>query len=209
AGEMANVPVMIDFGGHIPELSLEKLFMDELRPGDIFTHCYAHVNGRTSIVDESGKVRPFVWDAQKRGIVFDVGHGGGSFRFEQAVPASEQGFKPNSISTDLHTGSMNGAMKDMPNIMSKFLAMGMTVQEVIEASTWKPAQIINREELGNLSEGSGADIALFSLEEGSFGYLDIVNKKISGDRRFICELTIRDGKVVWDLNGLSGEPYDK
>lgn len=209
AGVLVDIPVMIDFGGHTPELSLEKLFMDELRPGDIFTHCYAHVNGRTSIVDEHGKVRPFVWEAQKKGIVFDVGHGGGSFRFEQAVPASKQGFKPNSISTDLHTGSMNGAMKDMPNIMSKFLAMGMTVEEVIEASTWKPAQIINREELGNLSEGSSADIAIFSLEEGSFGYLDIVNKKISGDKKLVCELTIRDGKVVWDLNGLSGESYVK
>ncbi len=87
AGELSKLPVMIDFGGHIPELSLEKLFMNELRPGDIFTHCFAHVRGRTSIVDESGKVRPFVWEAQKKGIVFDVGHGGGSFLFEQAMPA--------------------------------------------------------------------------------------------------------------------------
>ena len=92
-----------------------------MRPGDIFTHCFAHVRGRTAIVDDNGKVRPYVWDAQKNGIIFDVGHGGGSFLFEQAVPALEQGFLPNSISTDLHTGSMNGGMKDMLNVMSKFL----------------------------------------------------------------------------------------
>ncbi len=154
AGNMADMPVMIDFGGNRPHLSLERLLMDELRPGDIFTHCYANVGGRTAIVDENGKVRPYVWEAQKKGIVFDVGHGGGSFVFDQAMPAMEQGFLPNSISTDLHTGSMNGAMKNMMNVMSKLLNMGMPLNEVIETSTWDPAKYINHEELGHLSEGA-------------------------------------------------------
>ena len=113
AGNLADMPVMIDFGGNTPHLSLERLLLDELRPGDIFTHCFANVRGRTAIVDENGKVRPYVWEAQKKGIVFDLGHGGGSFVWDQAIPAMEQGFRPDVISTDLHTGSMNGGMKNM------------------------------------------------------------------------------------------------
>lgn len=203
AGVLADMPVMIDFGGHIPELSLERLFMEELRPGDIFTHCFAHVKGRTSIVDENGKVRSYVWAAQKRGIVFDVGHGGGSFVFEQAIPAMEQGFMPNSISTDLHTGSMNGGMKDMLNIMSKYLNMGMPLQEVVTLSTWNPALYIKHEELGHLSVGAVADITVLSLHKGDFGFGDTRGWKIQGTQKLECELTIRDGNVVWDLNGIS------
>ena len=203
AGELADIPVMIDFGGHIPELSLEKLFMEELRPGDIFTHCFAHVRGRTSIVDENGKLRPYVWEAQKKGIVFDVGHGGGSFLFEQAIPAMDQGFMPNSISTDLHTGSMNGGMKDMLNIMSKYLNMGMPLQEVVTLSTWNPALYIKHEELGHLSKGAVADITVLSLHKGDFGFADTKGWKIRGTQKLECELTIREGKVVWDLNGIS------
>jgi dihydroorotase len=203
AGELVKMPVMIDFGGHIPELSLETLLLDKLRPGDIFTHCYAHVRGRTSVVDENGKVRPYVKESQEKGIVFDVGHGGGSFVFEQAIPAMEQGFAPNSISTDLHTGSMNAGMKNMVNIMSKFMNMGMSLQEVVECSTWKPAIYIQREELGQLSVGSVADIAVLDLLEGDFGFADTRGWKIQGNQKLECELTLREGKVVWDLNGIS------
>jgi len=207
AGVLANIPAMIDFGGSDPELSLENLFMEKLRPGDIFTHCYAHVNGRTPVVDDSGKLYNYILPAQERGIIFDVGHGGGSFRFDQAVPAIKQGLKPNSISTDLHTGSMNGGMKDMTNVMSKLLNLGMTLEEVVAASTWEPAKIINREELGHLSIGAVADISIFQIVEGDFGYVDVVNKKVNGDKKIICELTILGGNVVWDLNGLSSEQY--
>ncbi len=209
AGELVNMPVMIDFGGNMPELSLETLLLEKLRPGDIYTHCFAHVGGRIPVVDENGKVRPCVCEAQEKGIVFDVGHGGGSFLFEQAIPAMDQDFLPNSISTDLHTGSMNGGMKDMVNIMSKFMNMGMSLQQLVERSTWKPAFYIHREELGHLSEGAVADIALLSVKEGDFGFADTKGWKISGDKKLECELTLREGKVVWDLNGISMQEWKK
>ena len=209
AGEMANIPVMIDFGGSEPELPIETLFLEKLRPGDIFTHAYAHVNGRTPIVDENGKVRDYVFKAQQRGIIFDVGHGGGSFLFEQAVPAMQQGLKPNSISTDLHTGSMNGGMKSQINVMSKFLNMNMPLTEVIAASTWEPAKIIQREDLGHLSEGAVADVAILNLRKGEFGFIDVKRKKINGDKKLECELTLREGEVVWDLNGIASNPWNK
>ncbi|MFS4454777.1 amidohydrolase/deacetylase family metallohydrolase [Maribacter sp. 2304DJ31-5] len=209
AGELADIPVMIDFGGSDPELSIETLFMEKLRPGDIFTHAYAHVNGRMPIVDEKGKIRDFVFDAQKRGVIFDVGHGGGSFLFEQAIPAMKQGFKPNSISTDLHTGSMNGGMKDIINVMSKFINMDMPLDEVIASSTWHPAKIIKREDLGHLSEGAVADVAILNLRKGDFGFIDTKGKKMKGDQKLECELTIREGKVVWDLNGMASSLWNE
>lgn len=152
AGKLANVPVMIDFGGSNPTLSIQELFLNRLRPGDIFTHCFGQLKTREAIVDvASKKVKPFVWEAQKKGLIFDVGYGGISFAFSQAIPAIKEGFYPNTISTDIHTGSMNNAMKDMLNVMSKFLAMGMKLPSVINASTWAPAQAIKRPELGSLS----------------------------------------------------------
>ena len=209
AAALAKIPAMVDFGGNTPELSLESLLIDKFRPGDVFTHCYANVKGRTAVVDENGKVRPYVFDAQKKGIVFDVGHGGGSFLFAQAIPAIEQGFKPNSISTDLHTGSMNGGMKDMLNVMSKFLNMGMTLNEVINSSTWYPAKYINHEELGHLSVGAVADIAILNLKNGNFGFHDVKNWKINGNQKLECELTLRAGDIVWDLNGISMPEWEK
>lgn len=209
AGKLADIPVMIDFGGSQPELSLETLFMEKLRPGDIFTHAFAHVKGRIPLVNEQGKVEAFAFAAQKRGIVFDVGHGGGSFLFEQLVPAMKQGFKPNSISTDLHTGSMNGGMKDIVNIMSKFLNMDMPLNELISTVTWNPAQFIKRTDLGHLSVGAIADVTLLNIREGDFGFIDSEGKRMKGDKKLECELTIRAGKVVYDLNGLAANDWDK
>lgn len=208
AGELASVPVMVDFGEHHPPNSIEELFMKHMRPGDIFTHTYA--NGwedRETVVDSSGIVKPFIFTAQQRGINFDVGHGGGAFSWVQAVPAIRQHFWANTISTDLHTESMNTGMKDMSNVMSKFLAMGMPLYEVMLRSTWNPATIINRKELGNLSVGSTADVAVFSLRTGDFGFLDVSGKKIKGKQKLETELTMRSGKVVWDLNGLNAVMY--
>jgi dihydroorotase len=208
AGKLADMPTMIDFGGNNPELSLERLLITEMRPGDIFTHCFANVRGRTAIVDDGGKVRSYVWEAQKRGIIFDVGHGGGSFLFEQAIPALKQGFIPDAISTDLHTGSMNGGMKDMLNVMSKMLNLGMPLDEVIDRSTWAPAKIIKHEELGHLSQGAWADITLLRHKEGKFGYIDTKGFMIEGDQKLECELTILEGEVVWDLNGIASPKWE-
>ena len=209
AGNMADIPVMIDFGGSDPELSMESLLIEKLRPGDIFTHCYAQVKGRTPLVDENSKVRPYVFNAQQKGIIFDVGHGGGSFSFKQAVPATNQGFWPNSISTDLHTGSMNGGMKDLTNIMSKFLNMNMSLNEVIKSVTWSPAQYINRTDLGHLSVGAVADVSLLKLTEGNFGFIDTKGLKMKGKEKLHCELTLREGQIVWDLNGLSSPLWNE
>lgn len=204
AGKLSGLPVMIDFGGSNPPLSIEELFARHLRPGDIFTHCFGHVNGREPIVDEStGKVKPFVLDAQKRGINFDVGYGGISFVFAQAIPAVKSGFYPNTISTDLHTGSMNNAMKDQLSVMSKFLAMGMPLTDVIRASTWSPALLIKREDLGHLSPGAEADITVLNIRKGDFGFFDHTGYKIRGNQKLECELTIRGGKTVYDLNGIT------
>ena len=209
AGRLADVPVMIDFGGSNPELPLDKLLLEKLRPGDIFTHAYAHVRGRTPIVDENGKLREYVLKAQQKGIVFDVGHGGGSFLFEQAIPAVKQGLKPNSISTDLHTGSMNGGMKNIVNVMSKFLNMGIDLDEIIKSTTWSPARYIKRRDLGHLSVGAEADITLLNLKEGNFGFIDTQGKRMKGNNLLECEMTIKAGKIVYDLNGLASNDWEK
>ena len=203
AGRIAGVPIMIDFGGHTPPLSLQDLLLQHLRPGDIFTHVYAHVKSRIPIVDEQDKVRPYVLEARKRGVIFDVGHGGGSFLFRQAIPALREGFPPDTISTDLHTGSMNAGMKDMSSVMSKFLNLGMPLPDIIEKSTWKPAQVIHRTDLGHLSEGAPADLAIFRVREGSFGFVDTAAGRMPGKMKLECELTLREGKVAWDTNGMS------
>jgi dihydroorotase len=216
AGKIANIPVMVDFRGLPPSDSIEDLFMVHLRPGDIFTHTFHAGKGegpkspvyKEAIVDNNGKVKPFVFKAQQRGIIFDVGHGGNGFVFSQAVPALAQGFKPNSISSDLHIENMNAGMKDMSNIMSKFLNMGMSVQDVVLRSTWNPAQEIKRPELGNLSVGSEADIAVFNLLNGDFGFVDSHGGKLKGNKKLQTELTIRAGKVEWDLNGISANAWD-
>jgi dihydroorotase len=203
AGRQAKVPVMVDLGEHHPPLSIEDLFMKHLRPGDIWTHTYANApKDREVPVDENGKVKPFIFEAQKRGIIFDVGHGGGAFHWSQAVPSVQQGFIADVISSDLHVGSMNSGMKDMANLMSKFLAMGLPLEDVILRSTWNPARVIQRPELGNLSEGSVADVAVFSLKEGDFGFLDVRGKKLRGKEKLEAELTIRAGLIVWNLNGI-------
>jgi dihydroorotase len=206
AGELAGIPVMIDFGSAEPLLPWETLLMEKLRPGDILTHCFGQTKGRMHVV-ENDKVQSYATDAQKRGIIFDVGHGGGSFMFEQAIPAIKQGFKPNSISTDLHTGSMNGGMKDMTNVMSKLLNIGMTLNEVITCSTWNPAKEINRQQLGHLSVGAVADVTLLSLEKGTFGFVDVGGNKIVGDKKLTCQMTMLNGDIMWDLNGLAATLY--
>ncbi len=209
AGKLANVPVMVDFGEHQPTNSIEALFMKHLRPGDMFTHTFAYgPANRETVVDENLKVKPFIFEAQKRGIIFDVGHGGGAFSWRQAVPAMQQGFLPNVISTDLHADSMNGGMKDLCNVMSKFLNMGMPLQDVIVRTTVNPANAIKRPELGTLSIGTEADVTVLNLRKGDFGYIDIRKTKLKGTQKLEAELTVRAGKIVWDLNGISAPAWE-
>ena len=204
AGTLANIPVMIDFGGSNPPLPIEELFSRHLRPGDIFTHCFAKLSSRESLVDSNTqKIKPFIWDARKKGIYFDGGYGGISFNFSQAISAMKDKFYPNSISTDIHTGSMNAAMKDLLNVMSKFIAMGMKTEEVIQAASWNPAREIKHEELGNLSVGAIADIAVLNIREGSFGFYDYTGYKIESRQKLECEMTIKGGRIVYDLNGIA------
>jgi dihydroorotase len=175
----------------------------------MFTHTYA--NGpkvRETVVDSNGIVKPFVFKAQERGIIFDVGHGGGAFTWIQAVPAVKQGFIADVISTDLHTQSMNAGMKDLCNVMSKFMALGLSIQDVVLRTTWNPAQVINRAELGNLDIGAEADVTVLNVREGDFGYTDVRRLTVDGTQKVEAEITIRAGRIVWDLNGLSTEKYD-
>ncbi len=202
AGKLANMPVIIDFGGG--KLPIEDLFFKYLRPGDIYTHVFTELERRDPIVDlQTRQLRPFVIPAQKRGIIFDVGFGGGSFNFNQAIPAIKAGFLPDLMGTDLHTGSMNGSMKDQLNVLSIHLAMGMNLQSVIERSTWRPAQAIKRTELGHLSEGAIADIAILSLRQGKFGFRDIAMNRQEGTQKLECEMTIKGGKIMYDLNAIA------
>ncbi|MBA2602852.1 MAG: amidohydrolase/deacetylase family metallohydrolase [Acidobacteria bacterium] len=205
AGRLADVPVMVDFGTFGPDRPFEELVLERLRPGDIYTHQYRR---DVPMLDANGKVREYLFQARKRGVLFDVGHGSGSFSFFQAVPAVAQGFVPDSLGTDLHTSSMAGGMKDMTNLMSKFLNLGMSLPDVVLRATWNSAQIIKRTDLGHLSEGAVADVAVFRLVKGEFGFLDDRLTRLKGDRRLECELTLREGRVVWDLNGLAGRDWD-
>lgn len=206
AGTIAKVPVMVDFGSRYARRPLRELLTDKLRPGDIYTHVYSGLRGE---LGENGQPGPGLAEGRKRGVIFDVGHGGGSFFWRIAVPLMKAGFTPDSISTDLHIGSMNGGMKDMLNVMSKFLILGMPLDEVIVKSTWNPAKEIQREELGNLSVGADADVAVLRLVKGDFGFGDSRGMRMRGDRKLICELTLRAGKVVWDLNAIASEDWDK
>ncbi len=206
AGTLADIPVMVDFGTFRPERPFQDLVLKKLRSGDIYTHTYLDA---VPMLDDNGHVLPYLFEARKRGIIFDVGHGGGSFLFRQAIPAVRQGFVPDSISTDLHIDSMNSGMKDMLNVMSKFLNMGLTLDDVIARSTLHPAREIKRDDLGRLSIGAPADVAVLRLEKGDFGFVDVFGARLQGHEKLFCELTIRNGMVVYDLNGISRGDWEK
>ena len=204
AGTAANIPVMVDFGYFAKERPFYQLVLEKLRPGDMPTHCF---RGPVPWADSKGKLYDYLYAARKRGIKFDVGHGGGSFVFRNAAPAIAAGFYPDSISTDLHTGSMNGAMMDMPTTMSKMLALGMPLADVIRASTSNPADQIKRPELGRLSVGAVADVAVLRVLSGDFRYRDASEGGVTGRQRIVADLTLKDGRVVWDWNSLTGDDY--
>lgn len=204
AGKAAGMPTMIDFGAFPRQRPYYELVTQHMAPGDITTHMFL---GDVPWIDSNGKVLDYLYKARQRGIIFDVGHGAGSFYWRNAVPAIEQGFYPDSISTDLHTLNMNGAMMDMATVMSKFLVMGMPLEEVIRESTINPAREIGHDELGHLSIGAVADVAALQRLQGDFAYLDVRGGRFEGKERLFCELTLKDGEVVWDWNGRGGTDY--
>lgn len=204
AGKLANKPLFVEC--HLPQFSLEDQ-LKKMRAGDIITHSYEKITERMPVTDDQGNVRPFVLEAKQRGVLFDLGHGGAGFWFSVAVPAMKGGLPPNTFGTDLHRFSINAGMKDMMNVMSKYLAMGMKFEDVIQTATWNAAKAIKHEELGNLSEGSPADIAVIRARDGKFGFVDAGGNSIEGTRKLETELTLRDGKVMWDLNGIGAKKY--
>jgi len=204
AGRLNGTPVMVDFWVK-PTATYEDLLLKHLRPGDMHTHIYAR---QFPLLDDESRVQDYVWEARKRGVLFDLGHGGGSFWFRIAAPAITQGFGPDSISTDLHRSSALLPAATMDVTMSKLLNLGLPLPDVIRRSTMNPARQIQRPQLGTLSVGSPADIAVFSLHEGEHGFIDSGHTKMRGTRRLVCQLTFRDGQVLWDLEGISCPDWD-
>jgi dihydroorotase len=200
AGNLCKKPVMVDFWPRPPERSYEELILSKMRPGDIHTHVFAQ---QFPVLDENGKPNAFYKEASARGIIFDVGHGAGSFWFRNAVPAMHNGLIPDSISTDLHTRNVHGVVVDMQTTMNKILNIGMPLHEVIYRSTVTPANEIGHPELGNLSVGAEADVAVFQLHSGDFSFVDCGKAKLRGDKKLECVMTLRAGEIVFDPSGLS------
>ncbi|MDA0336085.1 MAG: amidohydrolase/deacetylase family metallohydrolase [bacterium] len=202
AARLSDTIAMIDFAPK-PTRSYKQL-LERMEPGDMHTHLYA---SHIPLLDDSKKVNDYVWQARERGVLFDTGHGGGSFWFRIAVPAMEQGFPPDTISTDLHKSSRLAPNAVMPATMSKFLAMGMSLQEVIYRSTQRPAEVIRHPELGHLTPGAVADVAVLDMRQGNFGFVDSGKARLPGRHRLECEMTVRAGRIVWDLNGRSRQDW--
>jgi dihydroorotase len=175
-----------------------------MRPGDIHTHVFAQ---QFPIIDAGGKVYDHMWQARERGIIFDLGHGAASFWFRNAVPAVEQGFVPDSISTDLHTGNVNGPVIDMLECMNKLFNMGLPLADVIARATVNPAREISRPDLGTLSVGSEADVAVLDRIDGPTGFVDCGKERMAGFHRLACAMTFRAGEIVWDPTGLSRDEW--
>jgi dihydroorotase len=181
--------VMCHIGNAPGDLSV---LLDTLRPGDILTHAYSGAGNNTV---QNGKLIAAALEAKKRGVIIDVGHGGGSFDFTIAEPAIQQGLIPNTISSDLHAYSGNSpSIPYLPNVMSKFLTLGFTVNEVIAMTTSHPGKIINRDPLlGTLKNGASADITIFDLVEKPTDWLDTKGNKRLGQMAFVPFQTIRGG----------------
>ena len=207
AGTRANIPVMVDFGVDRPTRPLYDLLTKKLRPGDIYTHMYSGLRQEQDLTT-LGPSKAFL-EGRKRGIYFDLGTGGGSFKWSLAVPMVKDGFIPDSISTDLHIDSMNSATKDELNVASKMMAIGLSLKEAVTEMTSHPAHEIKREDLGNLSEGSVADIAVLRVEKGNYGFTDMQNTRVDANEKLVAELTIKDGKVVYDLNGMEAKLWNE
>lgn len=209
AGKIAGVPVMVDdkIFTDTGRTTREKV-LDHLRPGDLHTHMYN--DRQVELVDRmNGKVQPYMLEARRRGVLFDLGHGGGSFLWTVASRAMSQGFPPDTISTDLHSSSIFIQQSDMPNCMSKMILLGMSLPDAVLRSTVAPAKAISRyPEIGTLSAGSVADIAVLELRTGVFAFKDSWGAKRLGTKRLENALTIRNGKLLFDRDGRGFPVYE-
>ena len=202
AGRLTNRPVILDnnilsWTGRDTRTKL----LEKMRPGDLHTHFY---NDRhIELLDRrTNRIQPFMHEARKRGVLFDLGHGGGSFLWPVADRAMRQGFAPDIISTDIHASSIMTTQSDMSNCMSKMLMLGMELKEVVYRSTVTPARAIGRfPGVGTLGEGREADVAILEIEEGAFAFHDAWEKKRLGTRRINNVLTLRAGEIVYDRDG--------
>jgi dihydroorotase len=200
AGRLTGLPVLADFTpmpaqGKFPARSYREFLLEKMRPGDIVTHCLAD---RYAYLRDDGKLNPDVAKARARGVKFDLGHAAGSFQLRRVVPAIQQGFIPDSISADLFSDTPYTVGISLANVMSKFLALGVPLEDIIRRTTVNPAQMIHRPELGNLSAGSTADIAVLEIVKGKFAYLGSGGGKIQGDQKLQCVMTMFGGKILYD-----------
>ncbi len=207
AGRLAGVPVMLDSSVYSNSgRDTRHKVLELMRPGDIHTHSYN--DHQVELVNRfSGKVQPWMWEARKRGVLFDLGHGGGSFIWPVAKAAMSGGFPVDTISTDLHPGSVLSLKVNMADCISKLMCLGMPLQDAITRSTVNPAKAIRRfPEAGTLSVGRTADIAVFRLEEGAFAFIDSQKKKLTGTKQLTCVMTVREGKVLFEQPAGPGKP---
>lgn len=192
AADMLGVPLMVHVGNAPP--TLEEV-LAYLREGDILTHVY-NASAGGSVLDANGRLRPVVREAKARGVRIDVGHGAGSFSFAVAERAMEQGLLPDAISSDLHAFNVGGPVYSLPHVMAKFLALGMSLREVLRLTTSSPAAVLGRPELGRLVVGEEADIAVFRLEADEGELLDSAGETRKGRVRLDNVLTICRGEVL-------------
>lgn len=192
-----------------PTRPFDQMLLEHMRSGDGVTHCYSL--GKPMIGND-GKVKPAYREARERGVKFDVGHGASSFSFSMAVPALEQGFSPDTISTDMHRMSLHTSRATMTEVMSKFLAMGMPLAEIVERSTVKPAEWIKRTQLGTLTPGTPADVAVLEFQDRPCGLSDsgpTGNRTMQAEGRLINQITILEGAVRFDYDGRTKDDWSE
>jgi dihydroorotase len=189
AAERLGMSMMV----HIdePPPTLEEV-LALMRPGDVLTHCFRPFPNTPATAD--GKVEPFVQAARERGIIFDVGHGKGSFAFRTGRAMLAQKFMPDCISSDVHTLCIQGPAFDLLTTMSKFLCMGMPLNEVIRCATENPANALKRPELGTFRQGSVGDASVLALEDGRFDYVDVIGERLEGDKRLLARGLVIGGE---------------
>ena len=196
AAEGAGVPIMVHIGGQTSPL---PRVLDALRPGDVVTHALRR-NG--SILDASGRVYPEVLEAVERGIHLDIGHGRGNLDFDIAERALGQGVLPTTISSDVHRGNALGPVFGLPTTLSKFMLMGMSLEQVVRCATAAPAGIFDMsEELGTLREGAVADLSVFEIARGDYEFVDSGGKRRTASERLVPYASMRAGRPYGSITG--------